>query len=432
MLLAAGILALLIWVYLLFGRGNFWRIATPSSLWVPHPLRHVRPCLHEPDGPQRVGNEPSAWPALSAFDVEGWGKPARIAVIIPARDEAEFIGQSVASLLQQTGPHTVHLFLVDDASSDSTAQIAAEAATSIGRSPGLTIMESQPLPAGWSGKLWAVHQGVERAREFRPDFFLFTDADVVHRPENLSLLVALAQAQDRDLVSFMVRLHCATFAEKLLVPAFVYFFFKLYPPRWTAGPQRATAGAAGGCLLVRPAALEAAGGIAAIRAQVIDDCALAARVKRNGGRLWLGASESARSIRPYSGFRGIGSMISRTAFNQLRHSALLLIAATVGMAATYLLSPALTLFSHRLAPSLLGGTAWLLMTVSFLPILRFYRLNPLWSMALPFIALFYMGATVHSAWRYWAGRGGEWKGRVQDPVRGNRSLSAANEREIRK
>jgi hopene-associated glycosyltransferase HpnB len=383
MLLAAGIIALLIWVYLLFGRGSFWRIESPSSL---------------------PGGIPSA----------------RIAVIIPARDEAEFIGQSVTSLLRQTGPHAVHLFLVDDASSDSTAQIAADAAAGIGRAPNLTIMESEPLPAGWSGKLWAVHQGVERAREFQPDFFLFTDADVVHSPENLSLLVALAQSQKRDLVSFMVKLHCATFAEKLLVPAFVYFFFKLYPPRWTAGPRRATAGAAGGCLLVRPTALEAAGGIAAIRDQVIDDCALAARIKRNGGRLWLGPSESARSIRLYSGFRGIGGMVSRTAFNQLRHSALLLFTATLGMAATYLLPPALALFSHRLAPSLLGGAAWLLMMVSFLPILRLYRLNPLWSMALPFIAVFYMGATIDSAWRYWAGRGGEWKGRVQDPVRQQR------------
>jgi len=380
MLLAAGILVLLIWAYLLFGRGNFWRIEIPLSGSVTIPS-------------------------------------ARIAVIIPARDEAEFIGQSVTSLLRQMGPHAVHLFLVDDASSDSTAQIAAAAAASIGRASHLTIMESQPLPAGWSGKLWAVHQGVEGAREFEPDFFLFTDADVVHRPENLSLLVALAQSQKRDLVSFMVKLHCASFAEKLLVPAFVYFFFKLYPPRWTAEPHRATAGAAGGCLLARPAALEAAGGIAAIRGQVIDDCALAARVKRNGGRLWLGPSESARSIRPYSGFRGIGSMVSRTAFNQLHHSALLLFAATLGMAATYLLPPALALFSHRLAPSLLGGVAWLLMTISFLPILRLYRLSPLWAITLPLIAVFYMGATIHSAWRYWAGRGGEWKGRVQDPVR---------------
>ena len=261
---------------------------------------------------------------------------------------------------------------------------------------------------------------MEGAREYQPHFFLFTDADVVHSPENLSQLVAIAESHKRDLVSFMVKLHCASFPEKLLIPAFVYFFFKLYPPRWIADPGRSTAGAAGGCLLVRPAALQAAGGVAAIRDQVIDDCALAARLKRSAGRLWLGASETALSIRPYRGFRGIGGMISRTAFNQLRHSALLLAAATLGMAATYLLPPALALFSHRLAPAFLGGAAWLLMTVSFLPILRLYRLNPLWSLALPAIALFYMGATVHSAWQYWAGRGGEWKGRVQDPVREQR------------
>lgn len=383
MLLAAGVVALLIWGYLLFGRGDFWRMEIPPSL--------------------RDNN-----------------RSARIAVIIPARDEAEFISQAVTSLLQQTGPHCVHLFLVDDASSDGTAQIAADAAASIRRARDLTIIESQPLPAGWSGKLWAVHQGVERAREYQPDFFLFTDADIVHSPDNLSLLAALAESPKRDLVSFMVKLHCATFAEKLLIPAFVYFFFKLYPPRWTADPHRSTAGAAGGCLLVRPTALQAAGGVAAIRNQVIDDCALATRVKRTGARLWLGPSGNAHSIRPYRGFRGIGGMISRTAFNQLRHSALLLTAATLGMAATYLLPPALALFSHRLAPALLGVGAWTLMIVSFLPILRLYRLSPLWSLALPAIAVFYMGATIHSAWQYWAGRGGEWKGRVQDPVREQR------------
>jgi len=380
MLIAAAILCLMIWSYLLLGRGNFWRIVTPPAV-------------------------PASIP------------PKRVSVVIPARDEAEVVGQAVTSLLQQVGHQRIQLFLVDDGSSDGTAQIAADATAAAGRGGDLTIVESQPLPAGWSGKLWAVHQGVERAGESQPDFFLFTDADVVHSPENISLLVALAESQKFDLVSFMVKLHCESFAEKLLIPAFVYFFFKLYPPRWIADSRRAAAGAAGGCLLVRPAALQAAGGIAAIRDQVIDDCALAACVKRNGGRLWLGAAGSARSIRPYRGFRGIGSMISRTAFNQLHHSALLLLAATLGMAATYLLSPALTLFSHRLAPALLGGAAGLLMTVSFLPILRLYRLGPLWSLTLPIAAFFYMGATIHSAWRYRAGRGGEWKGRVQDPVR---------------
>jgi hopene-associated glycosyltransferase HpnB len=384
MLIAAGILSLLIWGYLVFARGQFWRIHSSSST----PSAGVR--------------------------------PARIAVIVPARNEAEFVGCAVTSLLQQTGPHALHVFLVDDGSSDGTARVAQNAANVLGQSEAITIIESRPLPPGWSGKLWALHQGVEQAQEFQPDYFLFTDADIVHAPENAAKLVSIAASKNCDLVSFMVKLHCQSSAEKLLIPAFVFFFFKLYPPAWTANPRRATAGAAGGCLLVRPAALHAAGGIAAIRNEVIDDCALAARVKRNGGRLWLGASDSAQSVRPYPGFSGIGSMISRTAFNQLHHSAWLLLLASAGMAATYLLPPALTLLSHRLAPALLGAAAWLLMSLSFLPVLRAYRLNPLWSLALPLIALFYMGATFHSAWKYWSGRGGEWKGRVQDPVKENR------------
>jgi len=222
----------------------------------------------------------------------------------------------------------------------------------------------------------------------------------------------------------MVKLHCQSVAEKLLIPAFVYFFFKLYPPAWIANPRRSTAGAAGGCILIRPAALDKAGGIAAIRQEVIDDCSLAARVKRTGGRLWLGASGTTRSIRPYGGFSEIGRMISRSAFSQLRHSTLFLLLSMVGMAATYLLPPALVLSDllgghHAGAAALVVGTsaaAWLLMIVSYVPVLRLYRLSPLWALALPAAAVFYVGATFHSAVNYWSGRGGQWKGRIQDPV----------------
>jgi hopene-associated glycosyltransferase HpnB len=217
------------------------------------------------------------------------------------------------------------------------------------------------------------------------------------------------------MASFMVKLHCQSIAEKLLIPAFVYFFFKLYPPSWVADPRRSEAGAAGGCILVRPAALVKAGGIEAIRQEVIDDCSLAARVKSSGGRLWLGASATTRSIRPYEGFSEIGRMISRSAFSQLRHSSVLLLLSMLGMAATYLLPPALVFAGHHIVPAALGGTAWLLMILSYLPVLRLYRLNPLWTLALPVAAVFYMGATFHSAWKYWTGRGGEWKGRIQDP-----------------
>jgi hopene-associated glycosyltransferase HpnB len=263
--------------------------------------------------------------------------------------------------------------------------------------------------------VWAVEQGIELAREMSPDFFLMTDADIEHAPDSLSSLVSIAHGGPCDLASYMVKLFCETPAEKLPIPAFVYFFFKLYPPAWIANSRNATAGAAGGCILVRRTALAQAGGIEAIRHEVIDDCALAARVKRNGGRLWLGASATTRSIRPYGSFSEIGRMISRCAFNQLHHSIWLLFLSMMGMVFIYLLPPALLLSGHR-APAALGVLAWLMMAFSYIPVLRLYRLSPLWALALPLAAIFYVGATFHSAWKYWTGRGGEWKGRVQDPI----------------
>jgi hopene-associated glycosyltransferase HpnB len=390
MLFAAGVLSLLIWGYLIVGRGGFWRI--------------------------RPAAPPFCLPATSLQEKPANENPARIAVIIPARNEADVVGRAISSLLRQNGPNSIHIFLVDDGSTDSTTQAAHDAAVAAGLAETLTVIEGSPLPAGWSGKLWAIQQGIERARKSAPDFFLFTDADIEHASDRLFTLVSIAQSGPYDMVSFMVKLACATAAEKLLIPAFVYFFFKLYPPAWIANPRRATAGAAGGCILIRPAALAQAGGIEAIRQEVIDDCALAARVKRSGGCLWLGASATTRSIRPYGSFSEIGRMISRSAFNQLGHSSMLLVLSMVGMAATYLLPPALALFSHRVAPAALGAAAWLLMMVSYVPVLRLYRLSPLWALFLPMVAVFYVGATFHSAWKYWTGRGGEWKGRVQDPV----------------
>jgi hopene-associated glycosyltransferase HpnB len=379
MLFAAGILSLLIWIYLLFGRGGFWRIQHSAA-------------------------------QLPANEVQ-----SRIAVIIPARNEADVIGRAITSLLRQSGPNSIHIFLVDDGSTDGTAQVASAAAVAAGRAEMLTVIEGRPLASGWSGKLWAVQQGIESSRQMMPDFFLLTDADIEHAPNSLSSLVATAQSGQYALASYMVKLFCETPAEKLLIPAFVYFFFKLYPPQWIANPGNATAGAAGGCILMRPTALAEAGGIEAIRHEVIDDCALAARVKGNGGRLWLGASATTRSIRPYGSFSEIGRMISRCAFNQLRHSTLLLFLSMMGMAFIYLLPPALVLSDHRL-PAALGAMAWLMMVISYIPVLRLYRLSPLWALALPLAAIFYVGATFHSAWKYWTGRGGEWKGRVQDPV----------------
>jgi hopene-associated glycosyltransferase HpnB len=380
MLIASGILTLLIWGYLLLGRGDFWRIQHAA---LPSPANET---------------------------------PARIAVIIPARNEADVVGRTITSLLRQTGKNSIHIFLVDDGSTDGTAQAAREAAVAARYPDRLTVIQSRPLAPGWSGKLWAIEQGIDLARETVPDFFLLTDADIEHAPDSLSTLLSIARSGPVDLASFMVKLHCETPAEKLLIPAFVYFFFKLYPPAWITNPHRSTAGAAGGCILIRPLILEQAGGIAAIRHAVIDDCALAARVKRNGGRLWLGASATTRSTRSYGGFSEIGRMISRSAFNQLHHSILLLVFSMIGMAITYLLPPALAIFSHHAAPAALGFVAWLLMALSYVPVLRLYRLSPLWVLALPLAAVFYVGATFHSAWKYWTGRGGEWKGRVQDPI----------------
>jgi hopene-associated glycosyltransferase HpnB len=242
---------------------------------------------------------------------------------------------------------------------------------------------------------------------------LLTDADVVHGPETVTTLTALADSGGYDLVSFMVKLHCRSFAEKLLIPAFVFFFFLLYPPAWIRNSPRSSAGAAGGCMLIRPRALERAGGLEAIRAEIIDDCALARSVKRSGGRVSLWLTDGSASVRPYRSWSGIGQMISRTAFNQLRHSAWMLAVTLVGLFIVYLV-PVLLLLARSTAPLVLGALACGLMALAYFPMVRFYGLHPGWALTLPFAAVFYAGATVHSAVRYWRGRGGEWKGRVQD------------------
>lgn len=369
-----GLLVSLTWVYLLLFHGKFWLIRERS------PKMAHRPSL-------------------------------RIAAIVPARDEAAVIAESITSLLRQNCG-ALDIFLVDDGSSDGTSQIARDAAGMAGKE--ITVVESGPLPEGWSGKVWALQQGIEKASVLKPDFFLFTDADVVHAPDSVAALAAIVEDGGYDLASFMVKLHCRGVAEKLLIPAFVFFFFKLYPPAWIADARKKTAGAAGGCILVRPEALARAGGLAAIRWEIIDDCALARAVKRSGGKIRLGVTSSTRSIRCYGSFAEIGRMISRTAFNQLNHSAWMLLAAILGLALIYL-APLGLLLAGPL-PAGLGAAAWLMMTVSYLPMVRFYQLNPLWALTLPLAAVFYMGATLHSAVQFWRRRGGEWKGRVQDPA----------------
>ncbi len=319
--------------------------------------------------------------------------------MIPARNEAAVIGKAVNSLLRQDYLGEVRLFVVDDHSSDETASTVRQTGTDRVR-----IIQARPVPPGWTGKLWAVSEGLREAQPFHPGYFLLTDADIVHSPDNLRTLVARAETDGLDLASLMVRLHCRSIAERLLIPAFVYFFFQLYPPRWIASPRHKTAGAAGGCMLIRPSALERIGGIDAIRGELIDDCALGRRVKQSGGKIWLGVTETTHSIRKYRTFGEIFRMISRTAFHQLQHSVFLLLATIFGMALVYLLPPFLPLTG--------GLAAWILMSVTYVPILRFYRQPLIWAPLLPCIALFYMAATVDSALNYWMGRGGEWKGRV--------------------
>jgi hopene-associated glycosyltransferase HpnB len=359
---AAGALALAIWIYLLAGRGRFWRMRDQS------------------DG--------TAHPAAGAS----------VTAIIPARNEAPVIGRAVKSLIGQ-----VRVVVVDDASTDGTADAARHA--------GATVVAARPLPAGWSGKLWAVSEGILLAGD-APEYWLLTDADIVHPPDAVAGLVARARAGEYDLVSYMVTLECCTLAEQALIPAFVFFFLMLYPPAWIRSSRHRTAGAAGGCMLVRREALERIGGVERIRGALIDDCALAREIKRSGGKVWLGLSARARSIRSYATFGEIGRMISRTAFTQLGHSWWMLAGTVAGLALTYLAPPLLTLFGPPGAAKGLGALAWLLMSVAYLPAVRFYKRPWFWAMMLPAIALFYMGATVHSAIAWARGRGGMWKGRT--------------------
>jgi hopene-associated glycosyltransferase HpnB len=364
---AAAALSLLIWIYLLFARGGFWRVGRRAQC-----------------------------PATNT---------KKVVAVVPARNEADVIGEAIDSLLQQG----LHVILVDDASTDGTSEAARKAAAG----GALTIVPGAPLPAGWTGKLWAVSQGAQEALKHQPDYLLFTDADIRHHPHSVAELVAKAEAAQLDLTSCMVRLPTSNFAEKALIPAFVYFFLQLYPPAWIASAKKATAGAAGGCILIRPEALARIGGYAAIRGQVIDDCALARAIKSSGGKIWMGLTGETRSIRPYSGYAEIGRMISRSAFNQLRHSIWLLVGTLLGLALTYLV-PLAALFSGNARAATLGGAAWLMMSISYVPMIRFYRLPLIWAVALPLIAVFYAGATFHSALQYWRGKGGVWKGRIQD------------------
>ena len=305
--------------------------------------------------------------------------------------------------------------LVDDQSTDGTADVARRAAA-LDESR-LTVLAGKPLPAGWTGKLWAMQQGFKEANNRAPKYLLFTDADIVYEPGALARLVSEAEAKSLVLNSLMVKLRCESFAERMLIPAFIFFFQMLYPFAWANRPAAATAAAAGGCMLARRDALHAAGGIEGIRGALIDDCALAASLKRQG-RIRLSLTDRVRSIRGYPDFQDIRRMVSRSAYAQLRYSPVLLAGMVIGMALTYLAPVAFTLFGHGIA-QVLGLVTWVLMAIAFQPTLRFYRLSPLWGLALPAIALVYLAFTLDSAYQHALGRGGMWKGRAQANLSGS-------------
>ncbi|WP_180687664.1 glycosyltransferase [Streptomyces gossypiisoli] len=374
--IAAGSLAA--WLWLLLCQGFFWR--TDVRL------------------PPRT--EPDVWPSVG--------------VVVPARDEAAVLPASLPSLLTQDYPGRAEVFLVDDGSTDGTGELARELSRRYGGLP-LTADSPGEPPAGWTGKLWAVRHGIGLARARAPEYLLLTDADIAHAPDSLRELVAAARTGGYDLVSQMARLRVESLWERLVVPAFVYFFAQLYPFRRIGRKGARTAAAAGGCVLLRTEAAERARIPDAIRHAVIDDVALARAVRGSGGHLWLGLAERVDSVRPYPRLHDLWRMVSRSAYAQLRHNPLVLAGTVAGLAVVYLVPPVALVVGLALgstATAALGALAWLVMTGTYLPMLRYYeqplRLAPL----LPFTASLYLLMTVDSAVQHYRGRGAAWKGRT--------------------
>ncbi len=385
-LIASMVLA--IWIYLIAARGGFWRAA------------------------DRDGETP-AWP----------GPWPSVTAVIPARDEAECVGATVTSLLRQAYPGPFTVIVVDDQSRDGTAAAARDAAIKIGAGDRLTVLPGQPLPAGCTGKLWAQQQGVEFAGNVAtpPDYLLLTDADIAYAPDAVINLVARAETDGLVLTSLMAKLRCQSFAERMFVPAFIFFFQMLYPFAWANDPRRGTAAAAGGCMLVRRDALQKAGGLAAIRTALIDDCALAKLLKRHGP-ISITLTERVRSIRAYPAIGDIRRMVSRSAYAQLNYSPLLLVGCILGLALTYLAPVGLAIFADGV-PQFVGIFVWLLMAFAFRRTVNFYGLSMLWAPLLPAIAAIYMAFTVDSAYQHGRGRGGMWKGRAQADLANKSELS---------
>jgi hopene-associated glycosyltransferase HpnB len=374
LLVLSGV-ALLAWVWLALFRGLFWR--TDQRL--------------------PAGARIDPWPS--------------VAIVVPARDEAEVLPLSLPTLLGQDYPGPARVVVVDDDSADGTAALAASLAEP-GGLPLAVIAPGQP-PPGWTGKVWAMHAGVAEADEV--DFILLTDADIAHPPDCLARLVEAATARRLDLVSQLARLRVRTRWERLILPAFAYFFALLYPFRWVNRPGIRTAAAAGGCLLLRRPALQQAGGLAAIRGALIDDVALARAVKRSGGRIFLGFADRIDSLRPYPTLASLWHMVSRSAYAQLRHSMLLLASTVAGLALVFAVPPAATVagaVGGSAATLVIGAAGWLLMAATYLPILRYYRQPWAAALLLPFTATLYLAMTVHSAVRHRQYGGATWKGRT--------------------
>ncbi|HEX5046769.1 MAG TPA: glycosyltransferase [Gammaproteobacteria bacterium] len=355
--------------------------------------------------PHRVRERLEADPADEDADLRN------VTVLIPARDEAEVIGITIAALARQG--RGLHAFVIDDQSSDGTAEVAARAAAAsdAGRLS-LRVVAGRALPGGWAGKLWALEQGLAHVE--RP-FTLLLDADIELAPGMVAALVRAAHARSVSLVSIMAELGCATFWERLLAPAFVFFFKLLYPFGLANDPAKRTAAAAGGCMLVRTAELRAIGGFAAIRGAIIDDCTLAAKLKANRQPIWVGVSHSVRSLRPYSGLAGFWGMVSRSAFTQLRYSSALLLLATALLVVTLLLPPiaaASALFDAAVpAAAVVGASAWAAAAAVYWPTVRFYRLPAPWALTLPVAAALFLAMTWSSAFGYWRGTRATWKNR---------------------
>ena len=385
-------LSLSVWVYLIFLRGNYWRCdqRLPAEL--------------DFDGP---------WP--------------EVAILIPARNEADSIGECLASVLDQDYPGELTVIVADDHSDDSTGEIAKRTADRHGREGDVTVVRAKELPEGWAGKLWALNEAFLAIPGAAPDaaFLWLSDADIRHESSNLRRLVAKALSDDRDLVSLMAHLRVGDRWSRLLIPPFIYFFQMLYPFRWVADPKKRTAAAAGGCVLLKRAAFEAAGGFPAIKSALIDDCTLASLMKAGrdpaNGRIWIGLSDEAQSLRAYRGLSEIWNMVARSAYTQLRYSPLLLFATLAGMGLTFLAPPLALILGAILGDFLtciLGLIAWALMAASFWPTVALYNQSPRWTLTLPLAATLYTMMTTSSAWRHWTGQGASWKNRTHRGLAG--------------